>query len=177
MGHAALVEWIGKETEAKAPRDITAWAVDKDLIDPSIQALDVRLLINKRQLDSLRTVLGQVISAGRRGQIGGEDFFTSLQATVGMAARNPEQIQNAASMKDLIPEFLDGLPYHSKLMAMSNDLWASWSTDEQDEFIRELDSKIQFYTAIHDTPGGWIPLNKGDDPDQAVYPISLEMLP
>ena len=80
-------------------------------------------------------------------------------------------------MKDLIPEFLDGLPYHSKLMAMSNDLWASWSTDEQDEFIRELDSKIQYYTAIHDTPGGWIQLNKGDDPDEAVYPISLKMLP
>ena len=177
MGHAALVEWIGKETEAKAPRDVTAWAVDKDLIDPSIQALDVRLLINKRQLDSLKTVLGQVINAGRRGQIGGESFFTALQATVAMAARNPEQIKNAASMKDLIPEFLDGLPYQSKLMAMSNDLWASWSTDEQDEFIRELDAKIQYYAAIHDTPGGWIQLNKGDDPDEAVYPIDINMLP
>jgi hypothetical protein len=177
MGYAALVEWIGKETETKAPRDIIAWAVDKDLVDPSIQSMDVRLLINKKDLDSLAKVLGDVIAAGRRGQIGGEDFFTSLQATATTLSRTPEQIRNAQSMADLVPEFLAGLPYKSRLMAMNNELWASWSNDQQDEFLKELDAKIQLYKTIHDEPGGWIQLNKGDDPDEFVYPISLEMLP
>ncbi len=179
MGHAALVQWIGKETEAKAPRDITAWVVDKDLADPSIQSMDVRLLINKRQIDSLKTVLGEVIAAGRRGQIGGKDFFTVLQATAVTATRTPDQIKNAKSMADagLVPEFLVGLPYKSKLMAMNNELWASWSNDEQDEFLTDLDAKVQLYTVIHDTPEGWIKLNEDDDPDEAVYPIQLEMLP
>lgn len=179
MGHAALVQWIGKETEAKPPRDITAWVVDKDLADPSIQSMDVRLLINKSQIDSLKTVLGEVIAAGRRGQIGGEDFFTVLQAAAVSAARTPDQIRNAKSMADagLVPEFLVGLPYKSKLMAMTNELWASWSNDEQDEFLTDLDAKVQLYTVIHDTPDGWIKLNEGDDPNDAVYPIQLEMLP
>lgn len=177
MGYAALVEWIGKETETKAPRDIIAWAVDKDLLDPSIQAMDVRLLINKKDLDSLQKVLSEVIAAGRRGQIGGEDFFTALQATAASLSRTPDQIRNAKSMADLVPEFLVGLPYKSRLMAMNNELWASWSNDEQDEFLKELDAKIQLYTVIHDEPGGWIQLNPGDDPDEFVYPISLEMLP
>ena len=49
--------------------------------------------------------------------------------------------------------------------------------DEQDEFLSELEAKIKAYQAIHDSPEGWIGLNKGDDPDDHVYPISLELLP
>lgn len=176
---AALVEWIGSQSGAQAPRDIVAWAVDKDLLEPAIQSMEVRLLINKRQLDSLKTVLDEVMTAGRRGQIGGEDFFSALQATAATAARNPDQIKNAKSMAatGLVPEFLVGLPYKSRLMAMSNDLWDSWSVDEQDEFLAELEAKIMAYKAIHDEPDGWIGLNKADDPDDHVYPISLDLLP
>ncbi len=179
MINAALVEWIGSQTKAKAPRDIVAWALDKDMMEPAIQAMEVRLLINKRQLDSLKTVLSEVMSAGRRGQIGGEDFFDALQATAATAARDPNQIKNAKSMAKtgLIPEFLVGLPYKSRLMDMSNELWGSWSVDEQDEFLNELDARIQAYVAIHDAPEGWIQLNKGDDADESVYPISLDLLP
>ena len=176
---AALVEWIGSTTNAKPPRDIVAWATDKDLMNPAIQAMDVRLLINKRQLDSLKTVLDGVMAAGLRGQIGGEDFFDALQATAATAARDPEQIKNAQVMADtgLVPEFLDGLPYKSRLMDMSNELWASWSIDEQDEFLNQLDARIKTYQHIYDNPDGWIELNKGDDPGDYVYPISLDLLP
>lgn len=179
MAYAALVEWIGRETDAKAPRDIIAWAIDKDLLDPSIQSMDVRVLINKSDLDSLKTVLSATIAAGRRGQIGGEKFFNSLQATAATLTRNPEQIKNAGSFADagLLPEFLIGLPYKSQLMAMTNDLWASWSNDDQDGFLKDLEAKVRLYSNIHDTPEGWILLHKGDDPNEAVYPISLEMLP
>ncbi len=179
MIQAALVEWIGSQTGASAPRDIVAWAVDKDMMEPAIQSMEVRLLINKRQLDSLKTVLTDVMSAGMRGQIGGEAFFDALQATAATAARDPNLIKNAKTMAKtgLIPEFLVGLPYKSRLMDMNNELWASWSIDEQDEFLNELNARIQAYVAIHDAPDGWIKLNEGDDPDEAVYPISLELLP
>ena len=43
MVKAAIVDWIGKQSGAKAPRDIVAWATDKDLINPEIQAMEVRL--------------------------------------------------------------------------------------------------------------------------------------
>ena len=60
---------------------------------------------------------------------------------------------------------------------MNNDLWMSWSVDEQDEFLNELEAKIQAYQSIHDRPEGWVALSQEDDPDEHVYPVSLELLP
>ena len=179
MIRAAMVEWIGSHTGAKSPRDITAWVTDKDLINPNIQSLDVRLLINKRQLDSLVTVLTDVIAAGTKGKISGGDFFEMLQSTAATAAREPDQIKNAQNMASsgLIPEFLIGLPYKSQLMAISNELWNSWSMDEQDDFLNSLGAKINAYKEIHDNSESWIALNEGDDPGEYVYPIILSLLP
>jgi hypothetical protein len=179
MVKAAVVQWIGSQSRTKAPRDIIAWAIDKDLGDPSIQAMEVRLLINKQQLDSLYNVLKSVLAAGQQGQIGGGEFFDSLQATAAVLVRNPELIGKAKTMAgtQLVPEFLDGLPYHSQLMDMNNELWASWSVDQQDEFLNNLEANLETYRTIHDSPEGWIQLNPGDDSDEFVYPLSLDTLP
>jgi serine/threonine-protein kinase PpkA len=178
-GYAAFVDWIGREKGAQAPRDIIAWVTDKDLIDPAIQSLDVRVLIDKKQLDSLKSVLQEIMIAGRKGQISGEDFFDALQAVPSAASRAGDQIKNAQSLAEtgLAPEFMTDLPYKSQIMNMSNEMWASFGQDQQDEFLNEIDAKIKLYVAIHDDPQGWIALNKGDDPDEHVYPLSLNALP
>jgi hypothetical protein len=165
--------------EAQAPRDIIAWAVDKDLLDSNKASLEVRLLINKRQLDSLRTLLSGVIEAGRMGSISGDDFFTSLKAASSIVVRDPDKLNQATSLENsgLIPEFLEGLPYQSRLMSISNELWSSFSHDEQDNFINNLEANVRAYQSIHDAPGGWITLNEGDDADETVYPLPLELLP
>ena len=179
MGYAALVDWLGREGETKAPRDIIAWVTDKDLIEPAVQSLNVRILVNKKQLDSLKTVLQEIMTAGRRGIIGGDKFFSQLQAVPSAASRGGDQIKNAISLADtgLIPEFMHDLPYQSQIMGLSNDLWGSWSPDQQEEFLNEIDTKIKLYASIHDNPKSWIPLNKGDDMDEYVCAVSLEALP
>ncbi|SKA75082.1 hypothetical protein SAMN02745704_00826 [Paucidesulfovibrio gracilis DSM 16080] len=176
---AALVEWVGTKTGAQAPRDIVAWAVDKDLVTPAMQSMEVRLLVTKNQLDSLKTVLDEIMAAGLRGQISAEKFFDALQATSAAAARDPEKIKNASRLADtgLVPEFLEGLPYKSQLMDMSNELWEAMGVDGQEAFLDQLDARVKTYQEIHDSPDLWVELNKGDDPDQYVYPISLELLP
>lgn len=176
---AAFVQWIGSQAGAQAPRDVVAWVTDKDLLTTDIQSLEVRLLINKRQLDSLRETLKTILAAGRKGQISGEDFFSSLQAAAATTARDPEMIKRASSLSQsgLIPEFLSGLPYKSRIMDMNNELWSSWSVDEQDMFLADLEARIMAYETIHDGPEGWVRLNKSDDPSEYVYPISLELLP
>jgi serine/threonine-protein kinase PpkA len=179
MIKACVVKWLGSQAGTKAPNDITAWAIDKDLLDPSIQSLDVRVLLNKVQLDSLKTVLQQVETAAQRGQYGGEDFFTALQATVAATARDPSQIKNAPNLRatGLVPEFLLDLPYKSRIMDLTKDSWASMSPDQQTQFLNDLDSKLSYYRNTHDAPQGWVKLNEGDDPDEFVFPISLEALP
>ena len=176
---AAFVQWLGSQSGAQAPRDVVAWVTDKDLIDCDIQALEVRLLINKRQLDSLRQTLQTILTAGRTGQISGDDFFSSLQAAAASTARDPEMIRRARSRAEtgLIPEFLQGLPYTSRIMDMSNELWDSWSVDDQDMFLADLEARIMAYETIHDSPEGWVQLNKNDDPGDYVYPITLDLLP
>ena len=176
---AAVVQWVGSESGAKPPRDVVAWVTDKDLLDTSRASLEVRLLISKRQLDSLASLLTDMIKAGRTGQISGDDFFTSLQSASATAARDPDRIKNAKSLAQsgLVPDFLNGLPYSSKIMVLSNEMWNSWSQDEQDNFLNELDARIVAYKALHDNPEGWITLNQGADADETVYPIPLELLP
>ncbi|MEF2145815.1 MAG: vWA domain-containing protein [Desulfovibrionaceae bacterium] len=176
---AALVEWVGSKTGAQAPRDIVAWAVDKDLVNPALQSMEVRLLVSKSQLDSLKTVLDEIMAAGLRGQISAEKFFDALQATSAAAARDPEKIKNATRLADtgLVPEFLEGLPYKSQLMDMNNELWEAMGVDGQETFLEQLDARVKTYKEIHDSPDLWVELNKGDDPNEYVYPISLELLP
>ena len=179
MFRSALVEWIGSQGDTKPPRDIVAWSIDKDLENPSIPSVEVRLLINKRQLDSLATTLDSIITAGIQGSVSGEDFFSLLQATTAMVSRDPNMIRQAKRMTDtgLVPEFLQGLPYQSQLMAMDNELWDSLSVDEQTEFVDSMSSKVDAYRRIHDSPEGWIAINPDDDPDEYIYPISLDLLP
>jgi serine/threonine-protein kinase PpkA len=62
-------------------------------------------------------------------------------------------------------------------MALTTDLWASWSTDQQDDFLKGVEAKINLYAAIHDMLDKWIQLHKGDTPDEFVYPIALDLLP
>jgi hypothetical protein len=176
---AAFVQWIGSQAGTQAPRDVVAWVTDKDLLSTDIQSLEVRLLINKQQLDSLRETLKTILAAGRKGQISGKDFFSSLQAAAATTARDPEMIRKAKSLAQsgLVPEFLAGLPYKSRIMDMSNELWSSWSVDEQEMFLADLEARIMAYETIHDGPEGWVQLNKSDDPSEYVYPISLELLP
>ena len=177
--HAAAVTWLGTESNVEPPRDIEAWVTDKDLTDPTNPSLEVRLLLSKAQLDTLTALLQEVLEAGATGQVSGDDFFTALQAASTMAARDPEKLANAQDLGSpgLIPAFLKGLPYHSRLMDMNNDLWASWGPDEQNAFLNNLEAKLKAYAAIHDDTTQWIALNAGDDPNSYVAPIQLELMP
>ncbi len=176
---AGMVTWLGRATETQAPNDIEAWVTDKDLTDASIQSLDVRLLISKRQLDSLAVMLNEIIEAGAEAQMGSGDFFTSLQSVSAAAARNADQLAKAKSLQEsgLVPAFLQGLPYESQIMTMSSELWESLGPDEQDQFIESLRGKVAAYQSIHSTPDQWVALNQGDGADDYVTPIPLELLP
>lgn len=176
---AATVTWLGSAADVTPPSDIEAWVTDKDLLDPATQSLEVRLLVSKRQLDSLATMLNDIIAAGMEAQMESADFFSSLQSVSAAASRNADQLAKATTLQEsgLVPAFLQGLPYESQIMTMSSELWESFGPDEQDQFIESLRSKVAAYQSLHDTPDQWVSLNVGDSPDDYVSPIPLELLP
>jgi len=179
MFRGAMVDWLGKEDAATVPRDVTVWAVDKDLADPTIQSLDVQVFLTKGELNSLKITVDSILNAGTRGQITSEDFFKALSAVATLAAADPSQVRNATTLAQtgLIPDYLQGLPYRSQIMDMTNDSWRAMSPDAQDQFLRTIDSKLRFYQAIHDNAQKWQSLNDGDDRDNWVAGVPLDQLP
>jgi serine/threonine-protein kinase PpkA len=179
MFHGAMVEWLGKKEAATVPRDVLVWASDKDLSNPTVQSLEVKVFLTKNELNDLKLVMDEVLNAGMRGKVSGEDFFQALQAVTVAAARDASQVKNAATLAQtgLIPKFLQGLPYRSTLMDMSNDTWARMSPDAQDQFLHATESKLRYYQDVYSKSDNWQPLNEGDDKGIWVATIPLDQLP
>jgi hypothetical protein len=180
---AAQMEYLGsKKTEkgeVKAPRDIRAFAIDRDLEDPSKRPMDVKLLITKNNIDELKKALENVLEAGTKAQISGADFFDELQSVMASSVRDPKMINKGVALNKmgLMPEFIEGLPYKSEIMNMTGDDWAKMSADEQSEFMTKVKTKIALYQTFHNDRDKWIELNKGDEPGEWVMPLALDALP
>ena len=76
----------------------------------------------------------------------------------------------------IVMEYLDGLPYRSKALSMSQDLWLSLSVAEQEDFIDELESKIRLYETFHNDMANWVRFGNAE-PGDALYRVPLSTLP
>jgi hypothetical protein len=179
MFRAAIVDWIGRSKDAKAPNDITAWISDRDLINPAVPAVDTCVLLTRNELDLLSQALSTVIEAGMEGKTTGKDFFACLQSVASTAIRLPSNLGAMKELQDihLLPDFLLGLPYDSKVLRLSNDLWSSMPATKQEKFIHDMEARINLYRIVHNAPDSWISLTDNADPDQQVTPLPLEQLP
>ena len=179
MFRQAILQTIAKKDAPTAPRDISAWVLDKDIADPSINSLEVKIFLTKEELNSLRVEIDTLLNAGTRARIASETFFDALQTVVTMAGKDASRIREHGTLKTsgVVPDFLKGLPYKSTLMDMNNDMWRNMSPDAQGDFLTKIESKLQFYRVIHDDVTKWQPLNPGDDRDNYVTHIPLNQLP
>ena len=85
-------------------------------------------------------------------------------------------VTNATPMSRVLGEYLDGLPYRSKSLSMTQDLWLSLSVAEQEDFIDELDSKIRLYETFHNDMANWVRFGNAE-PGDALYRVPLSTLP
>lgn len=176
---AAQIEWLGsRKTETgdvKVPTDIKAWVADRDLEAPSKHPMDVRLLITKNNLDQLKKSLDTVLEAGTKSSVTGADFFDEMQSAVATDIRGTKKL--ALGKVGLLPEFIEGLPYKSEVLEMTNDDWTSMSADNQSEFLNKVQAKITLYENYYNDPDKWIELNKGDEPGDHVMFLDLNAMP
>lgn len=176
---AAQIEWLGSRKTAtgdvKVPPDIQAWVVDRDLEAPNRHPMDVRLLITRNNLDQLKKSLDKVLEAGTKSSVTGTDFFDELQSAVATDIRGTSK--QSLGKVGLLPEFIEGLPYKSEVLEMTNDDWTSMSADNQAEFLNKVQAKITLYENYYNDTGKWIELNKGDDPGDHVMFLDLNAMP
>ncbi len=175
--NSALIEYLGRS--AKPPKDIVAWVLDRDLVDPSIRSLDVRVLINRKQLSSLVQALDRVIQALMLAEVTQEQFFQALQGVAGQTMKRPEDIGQAQKIVDtgLLPAFINSLPYKSDILSLSDEMYASMSADDRARLQWSLLAKLKQYREINERVDAWQKLNDTDANSEMVYPLNIDYLP
>lgn len=181
LGHAMQLIYLGRARKTSAPPLIRAWALDRDLDNPAVQALEVRVLLTKNQLGDLQAALREIVTVGIATETSRSRFFDQLRSAVAAFSRDPNQVgkSDSASLGELglLGEYLEDLPYRSRVLALDEASWNRWSIGEQVAFLDDLTARIRLYQRFHDDVDNWVALDGGASPGDAVYPVPLSALP
>ncbi|MBX3489987.1 hypothetical protein [Parvibaculum sp.] len=178
-GRAMQLAYLGREAGTRAPSFFEAWAADRDIENPALATFDVRVLLSRNQLSDLTLALRTILETAERTRMTPRDFFSQLQTAAALLSRTPDQVGAVKRLAQIgiIGEYLEDLPYRSRILEVSEDDWLTWSFDRQREFLDELRQKIELYGRLGDEVTLWVALDGGRIPGDAVYPVSLSSLP
>ncbi|QQP89207.1 VWA domain-containing protein [Skermanella sp. TT6] len=180
IGHAMRLAYLGSVKGTAAPPMFEAWAADRDFANDTVASLDVRVLLSKSQLSDLQATVGALADAYSKGQVDPSDLFNQLRSAAATLSRDPAKVgtsDNRALNQALLGEYLDGLPYTSRVMAIDQDAWLGMNPGEQQALIDDLQVKARLYRRFHDDVSNWVRLAEGASPEDAVYPVPLTALP
>ncbi|MCW8906142.1 MAG: VWA domain-containing protein [Sedimenticola sp.] len=174
---AALIEYLGKG--ARPPKDIVAWVMDRDMLNPADAALEVRVLVTREQLSSLVQALSRVLDAFDKAKMSQGQFFEALQSVSGQTLKRPEDLGREQSLAEtgLLPAFINSLPYHSDILSLSNEMFASMTAEQRVQLEWSLKAKLAQYLAINEQVDAWHRLNEADPASELVHPLHIDYLP
>jgi hypothetical protein len=181
LGLAMQLAYLGRVQGAAAPPLFRACLADRDLSNPTRPTTEVVVLLTKNQLSDLAETVEAIMKAGDESQrTSSADFFDLVRSAAAQMARDPAALQgrDADKLSDLVmAEYLEGLPYKSKVMGIGRDDWAAFGISEQEEVLDELRRKLRLYTIFNEDRDRWVALAPGADAGDAVYPVPLTALP
>ncbi|MEB0106508.1 serine/threonine-protein kinase [Pseudomonas sp. MH9.3] len=178
VGYAMHMDFLGRKAASQAPQLVSAWTADRDLTNPALPAFQVCVMLTKLQLNDLQQSLKLIVDAARKTQTSPRDFFQEIASASAYMSRDPQALRKGGNLADggILGEYLEGLPYRSKSLNMTQDLWLSLSVAEQEDFIDELDSKIRLYETFHNDVANWVRFGDAE-PGDALYRVPLSTLP
>ncbi|MGK9416490.1 serine/threonine-protein kinase [Pseudomonas cedrina] len=178
VGYAMHMDFLGRKSASQAPQLVSAWTADRDLTNPALPAFQVCVMLTKLQLNDLQQSLKLIVDAARKTQTSPKDFFQEIASASAYMSRDPQALRKGGNLADggVLGEYLEGLPYRSKSLNMTQDLWLSLSVAEQEDFIDELDSKIRLYETFHNDLANWVRFGDAE-PGDALYRVPLSTLP
>ena len=177
VGEAMRLNYLGRTSGTEAPDVVRSWTTDRDLKDPSIASLDVRVLLTRNQLSDLAQSLQSILQAGLAGRTEPGTFFTQLRSTFAAAARDPQRIATAQNIGSMLGEYLDDLPYQSEIMDIREADWAAMGAIAQRTVLNSIESKLRLYQEFQSNADLWIDLSGSRSPGEALYPVPIEALP
>ncbi|MEJ2611398.1 MAG: VWA domain-containing protein [Candidatus Thiodiazotropha sp.] len=187
LGYALRMRYLQKNNKQQIPSVFSAWLVDRDILNPQRQTLDVRVLLTRDQLSDLQAIMRQVLVTAEEGLLSPRNFLNDLKSLAATIARDPEQLgtttratgSQEGNLADMgfMREYIEDLPYTGEVMSLSMENWQDWPARDQIAFINRLEEKINYYQVLHDHTDLWVSLDGGPITGDSVFPIGLEMLP
>jgi serine/threonine-protein kinase PpkA len=164
----AQQEYLGTREGTQAPAFYRAWAADRDLVDPRLRPFEVAVFMTRAQISDLAERLDEIVTRLDNKEAGYGEFFSTVRDRSGRAVVDPK-------IKVLLPAFLEGLPYRSKFLEMTQDMWEAMGAGQED-LLQEVRSKITLYRRLTSSREGWLNLSDRSAENQ-VYPLPLTLLP
>ena len=177
VGEAMRLTYLGRAENTQAPDVVRSWTTDRDLQDPAVASLDVRVLLTRNQLSDLARSLQGILQAGLAGRTEPRTFFTQLRATFAAAARDPQRIAGAQRIGALLGEYLDDLPYQSEIMDIREEDWVAMGAIAQRTVLNNVEAKLRLYQEFQSNTDLWVDLSGSRAPGEALFPVPIEALP
>ena len=183
LGYALQLEYLGRANKTPAPQVVSSWITDMDLAHLArgqrVPNVEVAVLLTKAQLNDLHAQIGAIIdNAERTKKTDSTDFFQGILSASAKTARDPNMPTQGKTLAELgvLGEFLDGLPYRSEVMLLTEEDWYRKSIGEQTAFINRLKSKLARYEEYDRDRKNWETFGTFSANDW-VYRVPLNMLP
>lgn len=181
-GRTMQLAWLGAQTAEKAPDVFRAVVADRDFDRPGLKPLSIRILLTKAQLSDLQEALQILVDKAEENVIDPDKFFSQVLGAAADMSRTPEKVsrRGADTLAEAVSlnEFIEDLPYKSRVMALSEDDWLRMSISEQQTVSNELQEKIERYRRYNEATDTWVDvLGTGPDAAALAYPMKLDDLP
>jgi serine/threonine-protein kinase PpkA len=184
LGNALRMRYLQKESGKPLPRIFNAWMIDRDYANPERSAVDVRVLLTRDQLSDLKDVMQQVLELAEEGVLSPQNFINDLKSLAATVSRDPSAVASSTSEGGVnlaemgyMREYIEDLPYTGEVMNLTLETWEEWSAKTQIEFMHRLESKINYYQALHDHTDLWVTPGGGAVNGNSVFPVALDLLP
>ena len=181
-GRTMQLEYLGRSRGSKAPDVFEAVVADRDFARPGLKPLSIRLLLTKAELSNLDEALRIIIEKAEENVINPDDFFGQVLGAAADMSRRPDKVSRRSdpTLADAVnvSEFIEDLPYKSRIMAITEDDWVRMSISEQQTVVNELYEKIERYRRYNASTDQWVDyLGVGASAGGLVYPMMLDDLP
>lgn len=181
-GRAMQLAFLGRETGEQAPDVFEAYVADRDFERVGLKPLSIRLMLTKSELSNLDEALKIIIQKAEENVINPNEFFSQVLSAAADMSRRPDEVSRNADPSlaeaSFIAEYIEDLPYKSRIMSITEDEWVRMSISDQQTLINELYEKIERYKRYNSATDQWVDyLGTGAEASGLVYPMSLDDLP
>lgn len=177
VSEAMKLAYVGKEEKTTVPDVVSSYTTDRDISNPMKKSIEVRVLLTRNQLSDLAQALQIILKTGLAGRTEPQTFFTQLRSAFAAAARDPSKIADSQQIGGMLGEYLQGLPYKSDIMNISEKDWLAMGAIAQRTILNNVESRLRLYQEYQSHPDLWVNLSGNTDPGEAVFPVPLEALP